>query len=145
MFHCGWRGLADGLIAEGVRALRELGAAGELGAAIGPGAGPCCYEVGDEVRDAFTSLGDGIASGRLLVVTRAVSATGLEKGLAEAVQTRNGGLELKKLASLPLGPTANVEGITAEPRPGGGTRLWLVTDNDFRPRAPTLLVALDLP
>jgi len=70
---------------------------------------------------------------------------GLEKGLAEAVQTRNGGLELKKLASLSLGPTANVEGITAEPRPGGGTRLWLVTDNDFRPRAPTLLVALDLP
>jgi len=86
-----------------------------------------------------------LPGGRLLVVTRAVSATGLEKGLAEAVQTRNGGLELKKLASLSLGPTANVEGITAEPRPGGGTRLWLVTDNDFRPRAPTLLVALDLP
>ncbi|MCL6683628.1 esterase-like activity of phytase family protein [Sphingomonas alba] len=86
-----------------------------------------------------------LPDGRLLVVTRAVSATGLEKGLAEAVRAQNGGLELRKVASLPLAPTANVEGITAEPRPGGGTRLWLVTDNDFRPRAPTLLVALDLP
>jgi len=79
------------------------------------------------------------------VITRAASPAGLEKGLAEAARAQNGGLELRKIASLSLGPTANVEGITAEPRPDGGTRLWLVTDNDFRPRAPTLLVALDLP
>ena len=28
---------------------------------------------------------------------------------------------------------------------GGGTRLWMMTDNDFRPRKATLLVAVDLP
>jgi YfiH family protein len=53
ILHAGWRGLAVGVIGEGVRALRELGATGSLTAAIGPGAGPCCYEVGEEVHAAF--------------------------------------------------------------------------------------------
>jgi len=51
--HAGWRGLAGGVLAQGVRALREVGGRGPVLAAIGPGAGPCCYEVGDEVRAAF--------------------------------------------------------------------------------------------
>lgn len=53
MLHAGWRGLADGVLEEGVEALRELGDAGALHAAIGPGAGGCCYEVGAEVHAAF--------------------------------------------------------------------------------------------
>ncbi len=53
MLHAGWRGLADGVLEEGVAALRELGAAGPIEAAIGPGAGGCCYEVGSEVHEAF--------------------------------------------------------------------------------------------
>ena len=53
MVHAGWRGLAAGVLEEGVRAVRELGGAGEIVAIIGPGAGPCCYEVGDEVHAAF--------------------------------------------------------------------------------------------
>ena len=53
MLHGGWRGLAGGVVAEGVRALRALGARGELEALIGPGAGGCCYETGDEVRAVF--------------------------------------------------------------------------------------------
>ncbi|HYF24331.1 MAG TPA: polyphenol oxidase family protein [Baekduia sp.] len=51
--HAGWRGLADGVLAAGVAALRELGAKGPLRAVVGPGAGPCCYEVGDAVRARF--------------------------------------------------------------------------------------------
>jgi YfiH family protein len=66
MLHAGWRGLADGVIAEGARALRELGARGPLVAAIGPGAGPCCYEVGEEVHARFDGLGDGARAGRKL-------------------------------------------------------------------------------
>ena len=50
MLHGGWRGLAGGIVAEGVRALRELGAR-RPGAAprSGPAARGCCYEVGEEV------------------------------------------------------------------------------------------------
>jgi YfiH family protein len=53
MVHAGWRGLAAGVLEEGVRALRELGGADDVAAIIGPGAGPCCYEVGEEVHAAF--------------------------------------------------------------------------------------------
>jgi YfiH family protein len=57
MLHCGWRGLAAGILAEGVEALRELGD-GPLVALIGPGAGPCCYEVGPEVHEALAGGAD---------------------------------------------------------------------------------------
>ncbi len=57
MLHAGWRGLAGGILALGVDRLRELGAEGPLAAAIGPGAGPCCYEVGTEVHAAFEDQG----------------------------------------------------------------------------------------
>jgi len=53
MLHAGWRGLAQGVLEEGVQAVRALGGDGELQAAIGPGAGGCCYEVGPEVHSAF--------------------------------------------------------------------------------------------
>jgi YfiH family protein len=53
MVHAGWRGLAAGVLEEGVRAVRELDGAGEMVAVIGPGAGACCYEVGEEVHAAF--------------------------------------------------------------------------------------------
>jgi YfiH family protein len=56
MLHCGWRGLAAGIVAAGA------GAVGATDAAIGPGIGPCCYEVGPEVLDAFSDLGDGITA-----------------------------------------------------------------------------------
>jgi YfiH family protein len=56
MVHAGWRGLAAGVLDEGVAALRDLGGTGPVTAAIGPGAGGCCYEVGDEVREAFADV-----------------------------------------------------------------------------------------
>jgi YfiH family protein len=49
MLHAGWRGLAAGILEQGLRSLRELCGEQELQAVIGPGAGPCCYEVGEEV------------------------------------------------------------------------------------------------
>jgi YfiH family protein len=56
MVHAGWRGLADGVLEEGVRAVRALDPHGELRAAIGPGAGGCCYEIGDEVAARFPEV-----------------------------------------------------------------------------------------
>jgi YfiH family protein len=77
MLHCGWRGLAAGIVARGVEAV------GATDAAIGPSIGPCCYEVGEEVLDAFAGLGEGIASGRLLdlpeVARRLLREQGVER------------------------------------------------------------------
>jgi YfiH family protein len=56
MLHCGWRGLAAGIVAAGAEAI------GATAAAIGPGIGPCCYEVGPEVLEPFASLGAGITA-----------------------------------------------------------------------------------
>jgi len=59
MLHGGWRGLAAGIVAEGVGAL-----GGRIdGAAIGPGAGACCYEAGEEVHAAFAHLGPEVRRG----------------------------------------------------------------------------------
>jgi polyphenol oxidase len=73
MLHCGWRGLAAGVLEEGVGAVRELAAPGPLSAVIGPGAGPCCYEVGPEVHAALAVPREqakidlaGVARSRLL-------------------------------------------------------------------------------
>jgi YfiH family protein len=44
--HAGWRGLAAGVVAAGVAAVRELASGSSpLVAAIGPHIGACCYEV----------------------------------------------------------------------------------------------------
>jgi hypothetical protein len=40
---------------------------------------------------------------------------------------------------------AHFEGIAVEPRGDGGTRLWLITDDNFQPPMTTMLVALDVP
>ena len=72
--HAGWRGLAAGVLGATVQALRELGAAGTLRAAIGPGAGPCCYEVGEEVHDRFARFGPGVRRGQNLDLKYAASA-----------------------------------------------------------------------
>jgi hypothetical protein len=84
-----------------------------------------------------------LPDGRLLLVTRQFGPAGIAKQLVVAEES-DGEVSLRPLASLGLGATDNVEAIAAEPR-ANGTRLWLMTDNDFRARAPTYLVALDLP
>ena len=77
ILHCGWHGLAAGIVARGADAVSATDAA------IGPSIGPCCYEVGGEVLGEFAHLGEGIASGRMLdlpeVVTRLLRAAGVER------------------------------------------------------------------
>ncbi len=77
LLHCGWRPLAAGIVAKGAKLV------GATEAAIGPGIGPCCYEVGDEVLAAFDQLGEGIADGHMLdlpeVARRLLAAAGVRK------------------------------------------------------------------
>jgi purine-nucleoside/S-methyl-5'-thioadenosine phosphorylase / adenosine deaminase len=84
MLHAGWRGLAAGILAEGVHALRELGADGPLEAAIGPGAGPCCYEVGEEVHREFAGYDGRARRGRNLDL-KAIARDQLEAAGVRAV------------------------------------------------------------
>jgi polyphenol oxidase len=76
ILHAGWRGLVAGILERG---------AGRVGpgpvAAVGPGAGPCCYEVGDDVaaplRERFGA--DVVRDGRAdlwLAAERALRAAG---------------------------------------------------------------------
>jgi YfiH family protein len=78
MVHGGWRGLAAGVVEQGVRALTDLGAAAPIVAAIGPGAGPCCYEAGDEVHAAL-----GHSAGRNVDLKAAARDRLLAAGVAE--------------------------------------------------------------
>jgi YfiH family protein len=83
VLHAGWRGLAGGILAEGVRALREAAAdGGPVVAAIGPGVGGCCYEVGPEVHAAFAGYGPVVRDGDRIdlkaVARAALGAAGVD-------------------------------------------------------------------
>jgi YfiH family protein len=77
MLHCGWRPLAAGIVEKALASFDEPPVA-----AIGPGIGRCCYEVGDEVLAEFADL-DGVADGRMLdlrmVAHRKLEAAGVTR------------------------------------------------------------------
>ena len=85
--HAGWRGTAAGIAGKAVLALATLGSEpADLVAALGPGIGPCCYEVGEELRKAFGPGGDAFfrpgPRGRLHLDVRAANVRQLvEAGL----------------------------------------------------------------
>jgi len=62
LLHAGRLGLLEGIVEAGVAAL-----GGRLTAVVGPGIGPCCYEVGDEIADAYRArFGSDAVKGRNL-------------------------------------------------------------------------------
>lgn len=79
VLHCGWRGLAGGIVERGVETFDEPPAA-----AVGPGIGRCCYEVGPEVLDAFARL-EGVADRRMLDL-RAIAEAKLRSAGVETVE-----------------------------------------------------------
>jgi hypothetical protein len=80
VLHAGWKGLLAGIVAAGAQAL-----GGEtLTAAVGPGIGPCCYEVGEEVAAPFRErFGDDVVRASHLDLwtsaERALRAAGIER------------------------------------------------------------------
>jgi polyphenol oxidase len=79
MLHCGWRPLAGGIVEKAVAGFEH-----PPSAAVGPGIGGCCYEVGPEVLEAFGDL-DGVADGRMLDL-RAVAEAKLRSAGVERVE-----------------------------------------------------------
>jgi polyphenol oxidase len=75
MLHCGWRGLAGGIVEKAIERFEQPPAA-----AVGPGIGACCYEVGPEVLEAFDGI-EGAAEGMMLdlraVIAHKLSAAGV--------------------------------------------------------------------
>lgn len=68
--HAGWMGLIAGALESAVETL-----GGRVEAAIGPSAGPCCYEVGEEVARPYRErFGDAIVVGRNLDLWSAAEA-----------------------------------------------------------------------
>ena len=53
--HAGWRGLASGVIGNAVQSVADVSGLGAevVQAFVGPSAGACCYEVGEEVLEAI--------------------------------------------------------------------------------------------
>ncbi len=70
--HAGWRGLVAGVLEKAVAA---LGDPSRTGVAIGPGIGPCCYEVSPEIRTNFTErFGPETVDGSAVDLARAARA-----------------------------------------------------------------------
>jgi polyphenol oxidase len=79
VLHVGWRGLLDGIVASGTGTLGE----GPLTAAIGPGIGACCYEVGAEVAGPFRErFGADVVVDRRLDLGGATERALLDAGVA---------------------------------------------------------------
>jgi hypothetical protein len=97
------------------------------------------------LENGFGRLSDAaeLPDGRILLVGRRLRIKGFENRLLMRGFIGRG-IAIGQFAPLAMRRRDNVEAIAVEPH-AGGTRLWLMTDNDFRPRAPTMLVALDLP
>jgi purine-nucleoside/S-methyl-5'-thioadenosine phosphorylase / adenosine deaminase len=77
MLHCGWRPLAGGILEKALARFSSPPAA-----AVGPGIGGCCYEVGDEVLEAFADI-EGAASGRMLDLRTVISAKLVAAGVTD--------------------------------------------------------------
>jgi polyphenol oxidase len=98
--HAGWKGLRDGVIANGVAAVRRMAAAASelpvavaasagspaqrdavLVAAIGPCAGDCCYEVSDELHEIFAERGQDLRYGQNLDLNAVARRQLIEAGV----------------------------------------------------------------
>ncbi len=82
-----------------------------------------------------------LPDGRLVLLVRRIGLSGFDNQLWIGA---GAGKPARRLA-LDLGALDNMEGLAAEPLANNKTRLWVVSDDNFRPWMRTLLVAIDLP
>ena len=85
-----------------------------------------------------------LPDGRELLLVREVGVRGIVNRLAW-LQRERGADRAENFATLPLGPLDNAEGVAAQAMPGGGTRLWIVTDNDQSRWRSTKLLTMVVP
>jgi hypothetical protein len=95
---------------------------------------------GNMIAPPWVSDATRLPDGRLILLIRRPALLGFDNQLWIV---SGSGRPARRIA-LDLGRLDNMEGIAAAPLPNGATRLWIVSDNNFRPWMRTLLVALDL-
>ena len=97
------------------------------------------------VRNVSGWLSDAVRlpGGTILVINRRPTPIGLRNDLVELLPD-GGGYRAGATWRIPVGRLDNVEAIAAEPLAHGGARLWMMTDNGFRQRQPTLLIEAEL-
>jgi YfiH family protein len=85
--HCGWRGVAAGIVERALDVVCELAASSPpaVTAVLGPAIGACCYEVGADVAERFRGrgLGEALTRNRLDLpgaIEIALTRAGLESG-----------------------------------------------------------------
>jgi polyphenol oxidase len=77
LLHVGRLGLLEGIVAAGAAAI-----SGRVAAAVGPGIGPCCYEVGPDILDDYRArFGAGVVRGRNLDLWQATELALREAGV----------------------------------------------------------------
>lgn len=86
-----------------------------------------------------------LPGGRLAVVHRQVTPMGFTNAITLLDSLPRGGFRTGRSFPLRTSRLDNVEALAAERLPGGGTRLWLMTDDNFQRPLRTLLIALDVP
>ena len=84
VLHAGRLGLLGGIISAGRAALGD----GALAAVIGPGIGPCCYEVSEDILDAYRArFGTAVVAGRRLDLWTAAELALREAGVTAVERT----------------------------------------------------------
>lgn len=79
LLHAGRLGLLGGIVAAGVHVVGTTARA-----VIGPGIGPCCYEVGSDIRDAYRArFGDDVVVGMNLDLWSAAERALHEEGIGD--------------------------------------------------------------
>ncbi len=71
--HCGWKPIASGIIERTVDTMRQAwnSEPADIRAALGPSAGPCCYEIGPEVAARLSQQAIREREGRIFADLRA--------------------------------------------------------------------------
>ncbi len=116
--HAGWRGLAAGVVARAVRALREAGCdPHEVRCAVGPAVGPCCYEVDAPVREALGAWPEAFRPGR-------PGHWQLDLRAVAAAQLRSEGVVPERIAVCTACTACQTEWFYSYRREGRTGRLW---------------------
>jgi YfiH family protein len=110
--HCGWRGVAAGIVARAIESLRGLAGRGPaVEAVVGPGIGSCCYEVGEDVASVFRARG----------LAAALTGERLDLASAIALELERAGVRRRSISSAVLCTSCHPELFFSHRREHGVT------------------------